>query len=61
MNKEAYQHHYYLSLIDLPLTTLLKSPTGIWIGKSTMASEIAKRIYHPAKHVTKAEAPAPCM
>lgn len=43
----------------LPLMMVLKSPTGIWIGKSTAASRTARKMYHPAQHVTKVEAPAP--
>jgi hypothetical protein len=43
---------------DLPLTTPVRSPTGNWSGKSTMASMMATRIHHPDMQVTNAHAPA---
>lgn len=49
------------SFSDLPLMTVLRSPTGIWMGKSTAASSMARKMYQPAQQVTKVEAPAPCV
>lgn len=49
----------YCCLI-LPLTMLLRSPTG-WIGKLSIASMIDVNRYQPAIQVTNALAPAPCI
>jgi hypothetical protein len=46
-----------LALEDRPLITLLKSPTGNTIGKSTASKICAANRYHAPRLTTKTKAP----